>query len=135
MLSVVYQGSSLEIQCPRLIMGADYISILCLPNSKIPDSHKKSKYLVWTTLEKVSYFFHLAKDLYQCRKLFIIHIHRYQPRAKLASRPIFSAKSLTHKMYSIATGIYWTKWAKLFNRIMLTIIGKINLTLKISCNI
>lgn len=39
-MCVVYQGSSLEIQYPRVLLGAGYVGTLCLAYTKIPDSHR-----------------------------------------------------------------------------------------------
>lgn len=41
--SIVYQGSSLETQCP-VFMGAGHMGILCLACPRVPDLQRKSRY-------------------------------------------------------------------------------------------
>lgn len=47
---VVYQGSSLETQCPRFLFGVEHLSTLCLTHKKTPDSQKESSNRAYTTL-------------------------------------------------------------------------------------
>lgn len=41
--SIVYQGSSLETQCP-VFMGVGHMGILCLACPRVPDLQRKSRY-------------------------------------------------------------------------------------------
>lgn len=44
MLSVVYQGSSLETQCSKFLLGTGYVGTLCPTCAKIPHSKKDIRY-------------------------------------------------------------------------------------------
>lgn len=41
--NVIYQGSSVEIQIPRFVLGASHIGSLCLACTKTPDFQKESQ--------------------------------------------------------------------------------------------
>lgn len=43
--NVVYQGSSLQTQCPGILLGAGHTNILCLAHIKILGSQKESRCL------------------------------------------------------------------------------------------
>lgn len=70
--SHVYQGSTLETWCTRLLSGAGHIGTRCLSRTQIPDSQKSNTCSAKTTLFAQCRWggpLLFGKVLYQCREL------------------------------------------------------------------